>query len=85
MEMKMLRWMARVTRLDPISNQDIRNRFGVAAISDKLDLVYDGTATFCVPRKEPSTKSVLISKSPANGQMVDQSNAGLTRSTPILS
>ena len=36
MEMKMLRWMAGVTRLDRICNEDIRNRFGVAAISDKL-------------------------------------------------
>ncbi|KIH43262.1 hypothetical protein ANCDUO_26736 [Ancylostoma duodenale] len=36
MEMKMLRWMAGVMRLDRICNEDIRDRFGIAAISDKL-------------------------------------------------
>ncbi|EYC06858.1 hypothetical protein Y032_0073g739 [Ancylostoma ceylanicum] len=36
MEMKMLRWMAGITRLDRICNQDIRQRFGVAPITDKL-------------------------------------------------
>ncbi|KIH46600.1 hypothetical protein ANCDUO_23346 [Ancylostoma duodenale] len=35
--MKMLRWMARVMRLDRNCNQDIRNRFGVASMSDKLN------------------------------------------------
>ncbi|EYB83618.1 hypothetical protein Y032_0332g2763 [Ancylostoma ceylanicum] len=35
-EMKMLRWKAGVTRLDRVCNQDTRNRFGVAAITDKL-------------------------------------------------
>ncbi|EYC11992.1 hypothetical protein Y032_0048g1550 [Ancylostoma ceylanicum] len=36
MEMKMQRWMAGITRLDRICNQDIRQRFGVAPITDKL-------------------------------------------------
>ncbi|EYB99272.1 hypothetical protein Y032_0123g1113 [Ancylostoma ceylanicum] len=36
MEMKMLLWMAGITRLDRICNQDIRQRFGVAPITDKL-------------------------------------------------
>ncbi|EYC21189.1 hypothetical protein Y032_0020g45 [Ancylostoma ceylanicum] len=36
MEMKMLRCMAGITRLDRICNQDIRQRFGVAPITDKL-------------------------------------------------
>ncbi|EYB85435.1 hypothetical protein Y032_0298g1758 [Ancylostoma ceylanicum] len=36
MEMKMLRWMAGITRLDRIYDQDIRQRFGVAPITDKL-------------------------------------------------
>ncbi|EYC33739.1 hypothetical protein Y032_0002g959 [Ancylostoma ceylanicum] len=36
MEMKMLRWMAGITRLDRICNQDVRQRFGVATITDKL-------------------------------------------------
>ncbi|KIH66617.1 hypothetical protein ANCDUO_03055 [Ancylostoma duodenale] len=36
MEMRMLRWMAGVTHLDCICNQDIRQRYGVAAIVDKL-------------------------------------------------
>ncbi|KIH54900.1 hypothetical protein ANCDUO_14951 [Ancylostoma duodenale] len=34
--MKMLRWMAAVTRLDRICSEDIRYRFGMAEISDKL-------------------------------------------------
>ncbi|KIH53864.1 hypothetical protein ANCDUO_15996 [Ancylostoma duodenale] len=41
--------------------------------------------TFCAPRREPSAKSASISKPPANCQKVDQSNAGLTHSTPISS
>ncbi|EYC18004.1 hypothetical protein Y032_0029g2006 [Ancylostoma ceylanicum] len=36
MEMKMLRWMAGIARLDRICNQDIRQRSGVAPITDKL-------------------------------------------------
>ncbi|VDL76639.1 unnamed protein product [Nippostrongylus brasiliensis] len=36
MEMKMLRWMAGVTRLDRKTNAEIRERFGVAPIPDKL-------------------------------------------------
>ncbi|KIH46795.1 hypothetical protein ANCDUO_23150 [Ancylostoma duodenale] len=36
MEMIALRWMVGVTQLDRICNDDIRNRFGVGAISDKL-------------------------------------------------
>ncbi|VDL78049.1 unnamed protein product [Nippostrongylus brasiliensis] len=36
MEMKMLRWMAGVTRLDRKTNAEIRKRFGVAPIPDKL-------------------------------------------------
>ncbi|KIH52950.1 hypothetical protein ANCDUO_16935 [Ancylostoma duodenale] len=35
-EMRLLRWMGGITQLDPICNQDIRQRFGVAAIVDKL-------------------------------------------------
>ncbi|KIH66768.1 hypothetical protein ANCDUO_02902 [Ancylostoma duodenale] len=46
----MLCWMSGVTRLPRICNEEIRNRFGVAAITDKF-LVCDGTATFCVTRK----------------------------------
>ncbi|PIO64310.1 hypothetical protein TELCIR_14067 [Teladorsagia circumcincta] len=36
METKMLRWTAGVTRLDRIRNDDIRERFGVAPIADKM-------------------------------------------------
>ncbi|EYB90790.1 hypothetical protein Y032_0214g2334 [Ancylostoma ceylanicum] len=36
MEMKMLRRMAGIMRLDHICKQDIRERFGVAPIADKL-------------------------------------------------
>ncbi|KIH67336.1 hypothetical protein ANCDUO_02331 [Ancylostoma duodenale] len=36
MEMRMLRWMGGTTHLDRIGNQDIRQRFGVAATADKL-------------------------------------------------
>uniref|UniRef100_A0A7I5E9X1 Endonuclease-reverse transcriptase HmRTE-e01 n=1 Tax=Haemonchus contortus TaxID=6289 RepID=A0A7I5E9X1_HAECO len=36
MENKMLRWAAGVTRLDRISNDTIRQRFGVASIVDKM-------------------------------------------------
>ncbi|KIH56319.1 hypothetical protein ANCDUO_13501 [Ancylostoma duodenale] len=36
MEMKMLRWMGGVTRLERICNQDIRQRFGVSPITEKL-------------------------------------------------
>ncbi|VDL76809.1 unnamed protein product [Nippostrongylus brasiliensis] len=36
MEMKMLRWMAGVTRLDHVTNADIRERFGVVPIAEKL-------------------------------------------------
>ncbi|EYC02068.1 hypothetical protein Y032_0102g3464 [Ancylostoma ceylanicum] len=36
METNMLRCMAGITRLDCICNQDIRQRFGVAALMDKL-------------------------------------------------
>ncbi|KIH67573.1 hypothetical protein ANCDUO_02095 [Ancylostoma duodenale] len=36
MEMKMLRWMGGVTRLDRICNQDIPQRFGAAPIMEKL-------------------------------------------------
>uniref|UniRef100_W6NDS5 Endonuclease-reverse transcriptase HmRTE-e01 n=1 Tax=Haemonchus contortus TaxID=6289 RepID=W6NDS5_HAECO len=36
METKMLRWTAGVTRLDRISNDAIRERFGVASIVDKM-------------------------------------------------
>ncbi|KIH44848.1 hypothetical protein ANCDUO_25119 [Ancylostoma duodenale] len=35
-EMRMLPWMGGITQLDLICNQDIRQRFGVAAIADKL-------------------------------------------------
>ncbi|KIH61812.1 hypothetical protein ANCDUO_07909 [Ancylostoma duodenale] len=34
--MKMLRWMAGVTRVDRIRNEKIRERFGIATIADKL-------------------------------------------------
>ncbi|KIH67947.1 hypothetical protein ANCDUO_01721 [Ancylostoma duodenale] len=45
MEMKIPRWMAGVMRLDRICNEDIRNWFGVVAISDNFaNLVCDGTA-----------------------------------------
>ncbi|VDP08183.1 unnamed protein product [Heligmosomoides polygyrus] len=36
METKMLRWTAGVTRLDRVRNDTIRQRFGVAPISEKL-------------------------------------------------
>ena len=36
MEMKMLRWTAGVTRMDRICNDDIRKKFGVAPIVDKM-------------------------------------------------
>ncbi|VDO93965.1 unnamed protein product [Heligmosomoides polygyrus] len=36
METKVLRWTADVTRLDRIRNDEIRQRFGVAPIADKL-------------------------------------------------
>ncbi|EYB87600.1 hypothetical protein Y032_0259g472 [Ancylostoma ceylanicum] len=36
MEIKMLRWMAGVTRYDHICNEDIRHRFGIATMADKL-------------------------------------------------
>ncbi|KIH64119.1 hypothetical protein ANCDUO_05575 [Ancylostoma duodenale] len=36
MEMKMLRWMGGVIRLDRICNQDIRQRFDIAPITEKL-------------------------------------------------
>ncbi|KIH48857.1 hypothetical protein ANCDUO_21070 [Ancylostoma duodenale] len=78
--------MAGVTRLDRICNEDIRNRFGVGTISDKLResrLQWYGHVR--MPRRGPSAKSALMSKSPANAQKVDQSSAGLTHSTLILS
>ncbi|KIH52583.1 hypothetical protein ANCDUO_17314 [Ancylostoma duodenale] len=34
--MKMLRWMAGITRVDRIRNEKIRERFGIATIADKL-------------------------------------------------
>ncbi|VDO04601.1 unnamed protein product [Haemonchus placei] len=36
METEMLRWTAGVTRLDRISNDAVRQRFGVASIVDKM-------------------------------------------------
>ncbi|EYB83791.1 hypothetical protein Y032_0329g2667 [Ancylostoma ceylanicum] len=36
MEMKILRWMTGVTRYDHICNKDIRHRFGIATMADKL-------------------------------------------------
>ncbi|KIH47305.1 hypothetical protein ANCDUO_22637 [Ancylostoma duodenale] len=33
--MKMLRWIAGITRLDHICNEDIRQRFGVASVAEK--------------------------------------------------
>ncbi|EYC37749.1 hypothetical protein Y032_0768g2191 [Ancylostoma ceylanicum] len=36
MDMKMLRWMAGITLLDSTCNEDVRQRFGVAPITDKL-------------------------------------------------
>ncbi|VDP50693.1 unnamed protein product [Heligmosomoides polygyrus] len=36
METKMLRWTARVTRVDRIRNGVIRQKFGVAPIADKM-------------------------------------------------
>ncbi|KIH61602.1 hypothetical protein ANCDUO_08123 [Ancylostoma duodenale] len=36
MEIEMLRWMAGIERLDHIWNEDIRQHFGVAPITDKL-------------------------------------------------
>ncbi|CAD7076713.1 unnamed protein product [Hermetia illucens] len=36
METKMLRWTSGVTRLDHIRNEDIRDRYGVAPIVEKL-------------------------------------------------
>ncbi|VDO66031.1 unnamed protein product [Heligmosomoides polygyrus] len=36
MEPKMLRWTAGVTRLDRVRNETMRQRFGVASITDKL-------------------------------------------------
>ncbi|VDO19279.1 unnamed protein product [Heligmosomoides polygyrus] len=36
METKMLRWTAGVTRIDRIRNDAIRQKFGVAPISDKM-------------------------------------------------
>lgn len=36
METKMLRWSGGLTRLDRVRNEDVRERFGVAPISDKL-------------------------------------------------
>jgi hypothetical protein len=36
MEMKMLRWISGVTRLDHVRNDDIRNRYGIAPIDEKL-------------------------------------------------
>lgn len=35
-EMKMLRWMAGITRFDRIYNQDIQQQFGVVAVADEL-------------------------------------------------
>ncbi|CAD6188193.1 unnamed protein product [Caenorhabditis auriculariae] len=36
METKMLRWTGGVTRLDHVRNEDIRTRFGVAPITEKM-------------------------------------------------
>ncbi|KIH62007.1 hypothetical protein ANCDUO_07713 [Ancylostoma duodenale] len=36
MEMRMLRWMGGITQLDRMCNQNVRQRFGVVAIADKL-------------------------------------------------
>ncbi|VDP26177.1 unnamed protein product [Heligmosomoides polygyrus] len=36
METKILRWTARITRLDRVRNDAIRQRFGVAPIAEKL-------------------------------------------------
>ncbi|KIH58659.1 hypothetical protein ANCDUO_11132 [Ancylostoma duodenale] len=36
MEIEMLRWMAGITRLDHICNEDIQQHFIVAPITDKL-------------------------------------------------
>ncbi|EYC36090.1 hypothetical protein Y032_0934g3104 [Ancylostoma ceylanicum] len=46
---------------DRVCNQDIRNRFGVAAITGKLrNLVCECMPTFLVLNREPSAKSALI-------------------------
>ncbi|EYC33053.1 hypothetical protein Y032_0002g577 [Ancylostoma ceylanicum] len=34
--MKMLHWMAEVTRYDHICKEDIQHRFGIATMADKL-------------------------------------------------
>ncbi|KIH68674.1 hypothetical protein ANCDUO_00983 [Ancylostoma duodenale] len=36
MEMKTVRWMAGITREDRLRNENIRERFGIATIADKL-------------------------------------------------
>ncbi|KIH46962.1 hypothetical protein ANCDUO_22982, partial [Ancylostoma duodenale] len=36
MDMRMLQWMAGLTQLDRIRNQDIRQRYGAVAIADKI-------------------------------------------------
>ncbi|EYC43008.1 hypothetical protein Y032_0507g2693 [Ancylostoma ceylanicum] len=69
MEMKTLRWVAGVTRYDHICNDDIRHRFGIATVADKLHearlpwyghVLRAGNATACkialnlgVPDKRP--------------------------------
>ncbi|EYC24073.1 hypothetical protein Y032_0014g2300 [Ancylostoma ceylanicum] len=70
MEMKMLRWMAGVTRYDHICNEDIRHRFGIATMADKLRRERLRCATVC---KTPS-----ISMYPASGQKDDRSSDGHT-------
>ncbi|KIH44432.1 hypothetical protein ANCDUO_25542 [Ancylostoma duodenale] len=36
MEMGLVRWMGGITQLDRFYHQDIRERFGIAAIADKF-------------------------------------------------
>ncbi|KIH51948.1 hypothetical protein ANCDUO_17957 [Ancylostoma duodenale] len=84
MEMKMLRWMGGVTRLDRICNQDIRQRFGVAPITEKLRearLRWYGHVLRA--DNDSICKIKLILMYQASDQKGAQNNDGWTPHTPI--
>lgn len=51
METKMLRWMERLTRLDRVTNEDVRKRVGVATIEKKMRETHLHFGTSCAARR----------------------------------
>lgn len=50
-ETKMLRWMERLTRLDRVTNEDVRKRVGVATIEKKMREMRLHFGTSCAARR----------------------------------